>query len=63
VNESNCPNCGAPVTGRACEYCGTRLEGRGDVDVTVVYDWRGDEVYRIARDIASAIEKSGVVHG
>ena len=20
---TNCPNCGAPVTGRRCEYCGT----------------------------------------
>lgn len=21
---TNCPNCGAPFTGRKCEYCGTR---------------------------------------
>lgn len=21
---TNCPNCGAPVTGGVCEYCGTR---------------------------------------
>lgn len=20
---TNCPNCGAPITGRRCEYCGT----------------------------------------
>lgn len=20
---TNCPNCGAPITGRNCEYCGT----------------------------------------
>lgn len=20
---TNCPNCGAPITGRQCEYCGT----------------------------------------
>ena len=20
---TNCPNCGAPITGRACDYCGT----------------------------------------
>ena len=26
MNERNCPNCGAPVTGRACPYCGTRFE-------------------------------------
>lgn len=22
----NCPNCGAPVTGGTCEYCGSRVE-------------------------------------
>ena len=22
----NCPNCGAPVTGQKCEYCGTRFD-------------------------------------
>lgn len=21
--DHNCPNCGAPITGRQCEYCGT----------------------------------------
>lgn len=21
---TNCPNCGAPITGSVCEYCGTR---------------------------------------
>lgn len=21
---TNCPNCGAPITGPVCEYCGTR---------------------------------------
>lgn len=23
MNELNCPNCGAPITGVKCEYCGT----------------------------------------
>jgi len=27
-NELNCPNCGAPITGERCEYCGS-----------VFYDW------------------------
>lgn len=22
---TNCPNCGAPITGPKCEYCGTRF--------------------------------------
>lgn len=25
MKETNCPNCGAPITGRKCEYCGTRF--------------------------------------
>ena len=28
---TNCPNCGAPITGRACEYCGTVFPGRQNV--------------------------------
>ena len=24
---SNCPNCGAPITGARCEYCGTVFYG------------------------------------
>lgn len=24
-NEFNCPNCGAPITGDRCSYCGTQL--------------------------------------
>lgn len=23
---TNCPNCGAPITGMKCEYCGTDFE-------------------------------------
>lgn len=23
-SKTNCPNCGAPITGDVCEYCGTR---------------------------------------
>lgn len=23
---TNCPNCGAPITGEKCEYCGTVFE-------------------------------------
>lgn len=25
----NCPNCGAPITGRVCEYCGSVFEFHG----------------------------------
>ncbi len=26
MDKTNCPNCGAPITGMECAYCGTRLE-------------------------------------
>ena len=29
----NCPNCGAPVTGRRCEYCGTAFAPPGVPDI------------------------------
>ena len=28
---TNCPNCGAPITGPRCEYCGTQFERRHEV--------------------------------
>lgn len=27
---TNCPNCGAPITGAKCEYCGTIFNARED---------------------------------
>lgn len=26
---TNCPNCGAPLHGGKCEYCGTEFSGKG----------------------------------
>lgn len=28
MNQTNCHNCGAPITGPECEYCGTRFNIR-----------------------------------
>lgn len=28
MNQTNCHNCGAPITGSTCEYCGTRFNIR-----------------------------------
>lgn len=33
-SKTNCPNCGAPITGSVCEYCGTRH----DMGVTIRFD-------------------------
>lgn len=32
----NCPNCGAPITGEICEYCGSRVLPRAEADVLTV---------------------------
>ena len=29
----NCPNCGAPITGYKCAYCGTQFFDFADIDM------------------------------
>lgn len=36
----NCPNCGAPITGDKCEYCGTVFMDREEDTVTCYADNR-----------------------
>ena len=50
----NCPNCGAPITGKTCEYCGTRHAQEAEqVRIEVKYEytditsWNGLEVFRV----------------
>lgn len=31
---TNCPNCGAPITGHKCEYCGAIISDRDSVSVS-----------------------------
>ena len=31
---TNCPNCGAPVNGSICEYCGTKFTQEEAIDGT-----------------------------
>ena len=63
--DSNCPNCGAPITGSECPYCGTRFGGlifNGvRVDNVVV---RSDITAKmVARGILSANEAREVLRG
>ena len=32
MSESNCPNCGAPIEGIKCKYCGTYFFNLTDID-------------------------------
>ena len=47
-NQVNCPNCGAPRSGKRCEYCGTEL-GDDDCEYEEIRDWTGEVVARIKR--------------
>ena len=31
-NKTNCPNCGAPIKGIKCDYCGTYFHDWSDID-------------------------------
>ncbi len=33
VEKTNCPNCGAPINGIKCEYCGTQFFDLADLEL------------------------------
>lgn len=50
----NCPNCGAPITSKTCEYCGTihakkaeQVRVEVERDYTDIISWNGMEVFRV----------------
>lgn len=44
--DSNCPNCGAPITGPSCLFCGTQFGGAFPVTVHVAADGEIEAVVR-----------------
>ena len=40
----NCPNCGAPITGPRCEYCGTQFEKPKTIHYEISYPWPRDDI-------------------
>lgn len=34
MSDTNCPNCGAPIDGIKCRYCGTQFFNIADIDFT-----------------------------
>ena len=34
----NCPNCGAPIAGGICEYCGSRVKNDNDIFIEIKID-------------------------
>lgn len=50
----NCPNCGAPIKGKTCEYCGTHHAKKSEKarieikrEYTDIVSWDGMEVFRV----------------
>lgn len=50
----NCPNCGAPIKGKSCEYCGTihakeaeQVRIEVERDYTDIISWDDMEVFRV----------------
>lgn len=53
----SCPNCGAPIKGKECEYCGTHHAKKSEQvrieverEYTDIISWNGMEVYRVYHD-------------
>ena len=40
-NKTNCTNCGAPLVGEKCEYCGTEIRAK---QKELKYFYRGREI-------------------
>lgn len=34
--ETNCPNCGAPVSGYVCKYCGSVLDSQAEFKIQIL---------------------------
>lgn len=47
---TNCPNCGAPIDGDKCPYCGTRLINIADLDA-------GEPIWLIFKDRLRGISR------
>ena len=52
---TNCPNCGAPIKGHKCEYCGTIF----DIDKARGSDVTGNNIYEVGSvsNLQRAIEE------
>ena len=52
MNQTNCHNCGAPITGPKCEYCGTRFNIRVEEDLELkLVDLRRDMIQQHVNEV------------
>ena len=59
MKKLNCPNCGAPITGIRCEYCGTMFYDFAEIsDNSPKYlrlDFNGKKIWGLARMLEANI--------
>jgi len=57
-NITNCPNCGAIITGNKCEYCGTKFQDtQAEFEIVTLY--ADDEpIITVKKPIQKIIEKN-----
>lgn len=55
---TNCPNCGAPITGLRCEYCGTQFEKPKTVYCEVPYSRPYNDVETQLMNLQSQIAEA-----
>ncbi len=54
---TNCPNCGAPVTGCECEYCGSHVRPRLEPDGKELWErWERLQRFQVQADLQSRID-------
>ena len=53
-----CPNCGAPIHGDRCEYCGTSFKNPQEINVQILYA-DDQEIFRVIRDQAKKYKLKG----
>jgi len=58
----NCPNCGAVVKGKTCEYCGTSFSDPNEVNIEMLY--ADSEIFKVVRhyNLDCYRDKDGKLH-
>lgn len=67
MTQTNCPNCGAVITGPKCEYCGTAFEDYKVIATAVcadgeeiVEEYSGIDAITFAKRLSELAAKSGI---
>ena len=62
-NKTNCPNCGAPITGDKCEFCGTLFRNEAATVFGMSTAEAAEAFNRLAKLIGTGAISSNDVRG